>query len=168
MNPEGQHLTGQHSYVTPIPDQLESADAAPMLCAGVTVYGTCSRSKCWPREGMLKYVNSRPTAFRCKVRSMGGHHRCRWRTRYVSCSSRILSHDYARRQKKLWQAITHKGCLTAARVSGWRYADFPCPKGHIACQAGILRSFFLPQKNLILVAGKPRHGASRHWYRRWL
>ena len=50
---EGQQLTARHSYVTLIPDQLESADAAPMLCAGVTVYGTCNWFKYWPRGGLL-------------------------------------------------------------------------------------------------------------------
>lgn len=32
------------SYVTPIPDELSSADAAPMLCAGVTTYAALRRS----------------------------------------------------------------------------------------------------------------------------
>lgn len=32
------------SYVTPIPDELESADAAPMLCAGITTYAALRRS----------------------------------------------------------------------------------------------------------------------------
>ena len=32
------------NYVTPIPDGLESADAAPMLCAGVTTYAALRRS----------------------------------------------------------------------------------------------------------------------------
>jgi D-arabinose 1-dehydrogenase-like Zn-dependent alcohol dehydrogenase len=32
------------NYVTKIPDSLESADAAPMLCAGVTVYSALRKS----------------------------------------------------------------------------------------------------------------------------
>ena len=34
----------RNSYVTPIPDSLESADAAPMLCAGVTTYAALRKS----------------------------------------------------------------------------------------------------------------------------
>ena len=37
-------LNLKYSYVTPIPDELESADAAPMLCAGVTTYAALRRS----------------------------------------------------------------------------------------------------------------------------
>jgi len=33
-----QYALGPANYVTPIPDGLDSADAAPMLCGGVTVY----------------------------------------------------------------------------------------------------------------------------------
>ena len=32
------------NYVTKIPESLESADAAPMLCAGVTVYSALRKS----------------------------------------------------------------------------------------------------------------------------
>jgi len=32
------------SYVNPIPEQLSSADAAPMLCAGVTTYAALRKS----------------------------------------------------------------------------------------------------------------------------
>ena len=32
------------NYVTKIPDSLDSADAAPMLCAGVTVYSALRKS----------------------------------------------------------------------------------------------------------------------------
>ena len=39
MNPSS------YSYVTPIPDELSSADAAPMLCAGVTTYAALRKSK---------------------------------------------------------------------------------------------------------------------------
>ncbi|KAI9818231.1 MAG: hypothetical protein M1827_000856 [Pycnora praestabilis] len=40
-----QYVVGPASYVTPIPDALESADAAPMLCAGVTTYAALRRSQ---------------------------------------------------------------------------------------------------------------------------
>lgn len=33
-----QYVLGPANYVTPIPDGLDSAAAAPLLCAGVTVY----------------------------------------------------------------------------------------------------------------------------------
>ncbi|GAM85158.1 hypothetical protein ANO11243_031620 [Dothideomycetidae sp. 11243] len=39
-----QYVIGPANYVTPIPDGLESADAAPMLCAGVTVYSALRKS----------------------------------------------------------------------------------------------------------------------------
>jgi len=39
-----QYATGPANYVTPIPDGLESADAAPLLCAGVTVYSALRKS----------------------------------------------------------------------------------------------------------------------------
>jgi propanol-preferring alcohol dehydrogenase len=39
-----QYALGPANYVTPIPESLESADAAPMLCAGVTVYSALSKS----------------------------------------------------------------------------------------------------------------------------
>lgn len=39
-----QYATGPASYVTPIPESLESASAAPMLCAGVTVYSALRKS----------------------------------------------------------------------------------------------------------------------------
>jgi propanol-preferring alcohol dehydrogenase len=32
------------NYVTKIPESLDSADAAPMLCAGVTVYSALRKS----------------------------------------------------------------------------------------------------------------------------
>ncbi len=37
-------MTRLSSYVTPIPSNLESADAAPMLCAGVTTYAALRKS----------------------------------------------------------------------------------------------------------------------------
>lgn len=40
-----QYCIGPASYVTPIPDSLQSADAAPMLCAGVTTYAGLRKSK---------------------------------------------------------------------------------------------------------------------------
>ncbi|KAA6416085.1 MAG: alcohol dehydrogenase II [Lasallia pustulata] len=39
-----QYVLGPANYVTPIPDGLESADAAPMLCAGVTTYAALRKS----------------------------------------------------------------------------------------------------------------------------
>jgi len=40
-----QYAIGPANYVTPIPNELESADAAPMLCAGVTVYSALRKSE---------------------------------------------------------------------------------------------------------------------------
>lgn len=40
-----QYCIGPANYVTPIPDALSSADAAPMLCAGVTTYAALRKSK---------------------------------------------------------------------------------------------------------------------------
>jgi propanol-preferring alcohol dehydrogenase len=39
-----QYVLSPANYVTPIPEGLESADAAPMLCAGVTVYSALRKS----------------------------------------------------------------------------------------------------------------------------
>ncbi|KAF2224752.1 chaperonin 10-like protein [Elsinoe ampelina] len=39
-----QYVVSQASYVTPIPDGLDGAAAAPMLCAGVTVYSALRKS----------------------------------------------------------------------------------------------------------------------------
>lgn len=39
-----EYVVGPASYVTPIPDGLESAAAAPMLCAGVTVYAALKKT----------------------------------------------------------------------------------------------------------------------------
>ncbi|KAF7593387.1 hypothetical protein BBP40_011576 [Aspergillus hancockii] len=43
-----QYTVGPASYVTPIPDGLESDAAAPMLCAGLTVYSALKRSNASP------------------------------------------------------------------------------------------------------------------------
>ncbi|ATY67343.1 Alcohol dehydrogenase zinc-type [Cordyceps militaris] len=40
-----QYVLGPARYVTPIPDGVSAVDAAPMLCAGVTVYAALMRSK---------------------------------------------------------------------------------------------------------------------------
>ncbi|KAL8720393.1 MAG: hypothetical protein Q9225_002745 [Loekoesia sp. 1 TL-2023] len=40
-----QYVVSQADYVTPIPDNLKSEDAAPMLCAGVTTYAALRRSQ---------------------------------------------------------------------------------------------------------------------------
>ena len=37
-------MLGPASYVTPIPEGLDSAAAAPMLCAGVTTYSALRKS----------------------------------------------------------------------------------------------------------------------------
>ncbi|KAF2639301.1 GroES-like protein [Massarina eburnea CBS 473.64] len=47
-----QYVVSKANYVTPIPDGLDSAAAAPMLCAGVTVYSALR--KCGAEAG--KYV----------------------------------------------------------------------------------------------------------------
>jgi len=39
-----QYVLGPASYVTPIPEGLDSASAAPMLCAGVTTYSALRKS----------------------------------------------------------------------------------------------------------------------------
>jgi propanol-preferring alcohol dehydrogenase len=39
-----QYVLAPANYVTPIPDGLDSAEAAPMLCAGVTVYSALRKS----------------------------------------------------------------------------------------------------------------------------
>ncbi|KAK0516368.1 hypothetical protein JMJ35_000971 [Cladonia borealis] len=43
-----QYCIGPVNYVTPIPDALSSADAAPMLCAGVTTYAALKKSRAPP------------------------------------------------------------------------------------------------------------------------
>lgn len=48
-----QYVLGPAHYVTPIPDGLSSADAAPMLCAGVTVYAALKRSKAQPGDWVV-------------------------------------------------------------------------------------------------------------------
>lgn len=40
-----QYAIGPARYVTPIPDGLDSAEAAPLLCAGVTVYSALRKTK---------------------------------------------------------------------------------------------------------------------------
>ena len=44
LDSSSQPPTNHISYVTPIPDSLPSADAAPMLCAGVTTYTALRKS----------------------------------------------------------------------------------------------------------------------------
>ncbi|KAF7531275.1 hypothetical protein G7054_g9042 [Neopestalotiopsis clavispora] len=43
-----QYVTGPAAYVTPIPEGLDSALAAPLLCAGVTAYSALLRSQAKP------------------------------------------------------------------------------------------------------------------------
>ena len=40
-----QYVTAPADYCTPIPDGLDSAAAAPMLCAGVTVYSAFRKAE---------------------------------------------------------------------------------------------------------------------------
>lgn len=48
-----QYALGPASYVTPIPDGLDSAEAAPLLCAGVTVYSALKRSNARPGQWVV-------------------------------------------------------------------------------------------------------------------
>ncbi|KAJ5902280.1 hypothetical protein N7495_002808 [Penicillium taxi] len=48
-----QYVIGPANYVTPIPDNLDSAEAAPMLCAGVTVYSALKKSKAQPGQWIV-------------------------------------------------------------------------------------------------------------------
>lgn len=48
-----QYILGPASYVTPIPDSLESDAAAPLLCAGVTVYSALKRSNARPGNWVI-------------------------------------------------------------------------------------------------------------------
>lgn len=43
-----QYVLGPAAYVTPIPEELDSANAAPLLCAGVTAYSALLRSQTKP------------------------------------------------------------------------------------------------------------------------
>ncbi|KAJ5782366.1 hypothetical protein N7457_004140 [Penicillium paradoxum] len=48
-----QYTVGPANYVTPIPDGLDSAEAAPLLCAGVTVYSALKRSNARPGQWVV-------------------------------------------------------------------------------------------------------------------
>ncbi|KAJ5496581.1 Polyketide synthase enoylreductase [Penicillium fimorum] len=48
-----QYALGPANYVTPIPDGLDSAAAAPLLCAGVTVYSALKRSHAKPGQWVV-------------------------------------------------------------------------------------------------------------------
>lgn len=48
-----QYTLGPANYVTPIPDGLDSASAAPLLCAGVTVYSALKRSNARPGQWVI-------------------------------------------------------------------------------------------------------------------
>ncbi|KAF2095784.1 GroES-like protein [Rhizodiscina lignyota] len=48
-----QYLTSPANYVTPIPDGLDSADAAPMLCAGITVYTGLKKTNAQPGQWVV-------------------------------------------------------------------------------------------------------------------
>lgn len=45
-----QYALAASNYVTPIPDGLESAAAAPMLCGGVTAYSALTKSGAKPGQ----------------------------------------------------------------------------------------------------------------------
>ncbi|KAH8698285.1 putative alcohol dehydrogenase [Talaromyces proteolyticus] len=48
-----QYTLGPANYVTPIPDSLSSVEAAPMLCAGVTMLSALNRSKALPGQWVV-------------------------------------------------------------------------------------------------------------------
>ncbi|KAL2809609.1 alcohol dehydrogenase 2 [Aspergillus granulosus] len=48
-----QYVLGPAHYVTPIPDGVPSDEAAPLLCAGVTVYAALKRSKAQPGQWVV-------------------------------------------------------------------------------------------------------------------
>lgn len=48
-----QYALGPANYVTPIPDGLGSDEAAPLLCAGVTVYAALKRSNAKPGQWVV-------------------------------------------------------------------------------------------------------------------
>lgn len=48
-----QYVLGPANYVTPIPDNLPSDEAAPMLCAGVTVHAALKRSRARPGDWIV-------------------------------------------------------------------------------------------------------------------
>ncbi|OAA36930.1 Alcohol dehydrogenase superfamily, zinc-type [Beauveria brongniartii RCEF 3172] len=48
-----QYVLGPAHYVTPIPDDLSAIDAAPMLCAGITVYAALVRSRAQPGDWVV-------------------------------------------------------------------------------------------------------------------
>lgn len=48
-----QYVVSSAFYVTPIPDELDSALAAPMLCAGITVYTALKRSDAQPGQWVV-------------------------------------------------------------------------------------------------------------------
>lgn len=48
-----QYALGPANYVTPIPDGLPSDEAAPLLCAGVTVYAALKRSHAQPGQWVV-------------------------------------------------------------------------------------------------------------------
>ncbi|KIW06511.1 uncharacterized protein PV09_02944 [Verruconis gallopava] len=48
-----QYAIGPANYVTPIPDGLSSEEAAPMLCAGVTVYSALRKSGAEPGQTVV-------------------------------------------------------------------------------------------------------------------
>ena len=45
-----QYTLGPANYVTPIPEKVDSAEAAPMLCGGVTTYAALRKSTAGPGD----------------------------------------------------------------------------------------------------------------------
>lgn len=48
-----QYVVGPANYVSPIPETLNSAEVAPMLCAGTTIYAALKRSDIRPGQWMV-------------------------------------------------------------------------------------------------------------------
>lgn len=48
-----QYVLGPASYVTPIPDGLSAPEAAPMLCAGMTVHSALRRARTQPGQWIV-------------------------------------------------------------------------------------------------------------------
>ncbi len=48
-----QYVLSQATYVTPIPDDLKSADAAPLLCAGLTTYSALRKANANPNDWVV-------------------------------------------------------------------------------------------------------------------
>ena len=58
-----QYTLGPANYVTPIPEGLESAAAAPFLCGGVTVYAALKKSGARPGQWVAILGAPRPLPY---------------------------------------------------------------------------------------------------------